>query len=402
MTRLDSNGAARLKAAVLTHGVTFSPGSLAHARESSSKELQRVYNAPRDAVPGAPQEIALVDEDGYRVCVSAVAPVPGREPLTVDVQDGELVLGNSRWSSAGVEVLFVRQPGYYSETLPSGRAITRVVSCCGESELNIWPWHDCAVTRLCRFCGINRIQRQAGHGDLLTARELGRGHSDALEAWLTDLAAAVKIAVEDPVYATEFFPMIISGNLPDAALDRQAEIYADIAHEIIPLIGDKPGPEGLVATTAPPHDLGLLKLQAEAGIRTMAINLEVYSDEAFQRECPGKARIGRRKYLEALLHSVKIYGHGYAWSNFVLGLEPVADLLRGCAVLAEQGVVPGAGVLHFDEGAALRGAMPPTFDEAIRFYEDLAALYREHHLRPYFSSRALRSSLANEAYAGRL
>jgi hypothetical protein len=268
--------------------------------------------------------------------------------------------------------------------------------------LNIWPWHDCAVTQLCRFCGINRIQRRTGNGDLLTARGLGRGRSEALEAWFTDLAAAVKIALDDPVYADELFPMIISGNLPDTALDRQAEIYADIARETVPLLGGKPGREGLVATTAPPHDLALLQLQADAGIRTMAINLEVYSEEVFRRECPGKARIGRQKYVDALLLSAKVYGHGFAWTNFVLGLEPVDGLLAGCAELAEQGVVPGASVLHFDEGATLRGALPPTFDEALRFYGELAALYRENGLHPYFSSRALRSSLANEAYAGRL
>jgi hypothetical protein len=402
LTLLDNTGAARLKAAVLTHGVTFTPDALTHARRSSSKELQRVYNAPLGAAPGAPQEIVLTDDDGYRVCVSAVAPVPGREPLTLGVAGDTLTLANGRWSSERVEVSLVGQPRYYSETLPSGQPITRVVSCCGESELNIWPWHDCAVTQLCRFCGINRIQRRSGTGDLMTARDLGRGRSAALEAWFTDLAAAVKIAVDDPVYATELFPMIISGNLPDAALDRQAEIYAGIAREIVPLLGGRPGPEGLVATTAPPDDLAMLTVQAQAGITTMAINLEVYTEEAFLRECPGKARIGRPKYLGALERSVEVFGRGFVWTNFVLGLEPVADLLAGCARLAGQGVVPGASVLHFDEGAAVRESMPPTFDETVRFYQDLAGLYHEHGLRPYFSSRALRSSLANEAYAGRL
>ena len=87
MTKLDPARAAHLKAAVLTHGVTFTPVALAHAGRTSSKGLQRVYNAPRGAAAGAPQEIVLTDPDGYRVCVSAVAAVPGREPLSVDVLD---------------------------------------------------------------------------------------------------------------------------------------------------------------------------------------------------------------------------------------------------------------------------------------------------------------------------
>lgn len=402
MTRLDHAGAARLKAAVLTHGVTFTPAALSYASSSSAKGLQRVYNAPRGAAAGAPQEIVMTDPDGYRLCVSAVAPVPGREPLSVDVVDGSLVIRNSRWTGAEVEVALVRQPAYYLETLPSGQPITRVVSSCGETELNVWPWHDCAITQLCRFCGVNRVQRRAGGGDLLTARELGRSRSDAIEAWFADLAVAVKIAVGDPCYADELFPMIISGNLADGMLDRQAEIYADIAREIRPLLGDKPGHEGLVAMSAPPNDLGLLALQADAGITTMAINLEAFDEDAFLRECPGKARIGRERYLAALARSAEIFGPGFAWTNFVLGLEPIDRLLDGCATLAALGVVPGASVLHFDEGATVRDAVPPTFDEVLGFYQDLADLYRGHGFRPYFSSRALRSSLANEAYAGRL
>lgn len=402
MTWLDHAGAARVKAAVLTHGVNFTPAALRHARETGAKGLQRVYNAPRGAPDGAPQEILLTDPDGYRTCVSAVAPVPGREPLLLDAVDGRLMLGNSTVGSALPEVDYVREPRYYAEVLPSGQPITRVVSCCGESELNIWPWHDCAIARLCTFCGINSVQRRSGNGDLLTARGFGRGHSAALDAWFVDLAAAIKIAVEDPTYSTELFPMIISGNLPDALLDRQADLYAEVARDVAALLIDRAGPEGLVAMTSPPHDLEKLRLQADAGITTMAINLEVYSEEAFRIQCPGKFRIGRDTYMKALLQSVEVFGPGHAWTNFVLGLEPLDTLLQGCAALAEQGVVPGASVLHFDEGAAVRQVLPPTYEEAVRFYQDLARLYRQYDVRPYFSSRALRSSLANEAYDGRL
>ena len=38
----------------------------------------------------------------------------------------------------------------------------------------------------------------------------------------------------------------------------------------------------------------------------------------------------------------------------------------------------------------------------IRFYGQLAEIYRNHDLRPYFSRLALRSSIANEAFEGKL
>ncbi len=395
--------AARLKALILSVGVTFTRAALAHARMVHAKGLQRVYNAPANAPADAPQELVLSDTDGYSSCVAAVAPVPGREPVTVDVLDGRVVLRLPGGTDSGeVEIRYVTTPDYYATLLPSGQPITRVVSTCGLNELNIWPWHDCAIGRLCRFCGINSVFRSAGSADTLTARRAGSDDDAPFASWLFDLTMGVKTATADPIYANVLFPMIISGNLPDALLDRQAELYATIAREVAPLVAGQSGPEGLVAMTAPPNDLALLDTQRDAGIRTMAINLEAYTPEAFETECPGKNRIGRARYLAALARSAEVFGAGHAWSNFVLGLEPVGDLLAGCRVLAAQGVTPGASVLHFDEGAAIRGKVPPTYDGLLSFYHELAEIYREHGLRPYFNGQALRSSLANEAYDGRL
>jgi hypothetical protein len=392
-----------VKAWVLAHGTTFSDRALEHAREIGAKGLQRVYNAPANAPIGAPQELLLSDSESRTSCVAAVAAVPGRQPVAVDVVDGRLMLGlpNGR-DSEGIDVTFVPQPAYYATSLPSGQPITRVVSACGVSLLNIWTWHDCAVRGLCRFCGINQIQRTAGGSDLLTARAIGSGRTDRLDQWYVDLGMGVKIAVEDKTYARELFPMIISGNLPDASLDLQAHLYARAAREIAPLVAGRSGPEGLVAMTAPPNDLGLLPVQRDAGIQTMAINLEAYGEEAFRVECPGKHRIGRDRYLDALRDSARVFGSGNAWSNFVFGLEPTESLLEGCRALAADGITPGASVLHFDEGATIRGKLPPTYAEIMSFYPELAEIYRQHDLRPYFSSQALRTSLANEAFDDQL
>ena len=119
-------------------------------------------------------------------------------------------------------------------------------------------------------------------------------------------------------------------------------------------------------------------------------------------DCPGKDRLGRDFYHRALQAAVAIYGHGHAWTNFVLGLEPLETLLAGCKHLAAQGIVPGASVLHLDEGATIRGIAPPTYDEAVWFYRQLASMYDEFGVHPHFDALALRSSLANEAFVGRL
>ncbi len=418
------------KAYVLTHGVRFTPDALDFAAQVNAKRQNAVYNlpAPEAAEPATPwrssplplarpagrmdrpQELFLTGEDGYTVCVSAVAPVPGREPATVDTPGGRLRLATPGRPDAGTAVAkveFVPQPAYYGLHTTAGRPVTRWVSACGSDEVNVWPWHDCAVSRPCTFCGINTVQKAAGRdADLLHALDLRR-EPDADRAWLSirgevlgEIIEAVGLALGDDCYRDEAHLIIISGNLADHQLDAQARIYADIAGEIT---ARHPGrfAEGAVAVTAPPLDLGLLRVMRDGGIEVGVFNLEAVTPAAFSRHCPGKDRIGREHYLKALEEGVEVFGRGRSWCNFVLGLEPPADLLSGCEELASGGVTPGANVLHRDHGASLK-ADPPDVETVIAFYRGLAAICRRHGQRPYYCQLALRTSLANEAFAGRL
>jgi hypothetical protein len=183
-------------------------------------------------------------------------------------------------------------------------------------------------------------------------------------------------------------------------MDTQARIYADIAAAITQR---HPGrfAEGAVAVTAPPSDLALLQLMRNSGIEVGVFNLEAFTPDAFALHCPGKDRIGREHYLRTLETGVTVFGWGKSWCNFVLGLEPIADLLSGCEELAACGVTPGANVFHRDHGARATLA-PPDIDTVVSFYRELATICRRHQQRPYYCQLALRTSLANEAFDGRI
>lgn len=414
------------KAYVLTHGVRFTRDALLHAAEVNAKRQNMVYNCPAaDPAVGAgtlpavlplidrldrPQELFLVGDDGYKVCVSAVAPVAGREPAVVGCSDGRLTLATPSCPDAGEGlggVEFVPQPAYYDRHTGSGRAVRRWVSACGYDEMNVWPWHDCAIGRACSFCGINTVQKQAGLGvDLLHALELRR-EPDPDRFWgavrdavLAEITEAVGLAINDECYRKEIHLILISGNLADHQLDTQARIYADIASAITDSYPARFA-EGAVAVTAPPNDPALLATMRDAGIEVGVFNLEAFGPAAFAKHCPGKARIGRDRYLATLDRGVDAFGWGRSWCNFVLGLEPASDLLRGCEALATRGVTPGANLLHRDQGA-VGCPQPPDLDTVIGFYRELAGIYRRHRHRPYYCQLALRTSLSNEAFAGRL
>ncbi len=417
------------KAYILTHGVRFSTSALEYADEVKAKRQNMVYNVPaadtvehtrqsfaslsllgNDHRLAPPQELFLIGDDGYTVCVSAVAPVHGRESAVVDFLEGRLILNTPSRPDLGRRLAateYVPQPAYYDLQTASGRAVSRWVSACGYDEMNVWPWHDCAIGQPCSFCGINAVQKQAGRDvDLVHALAFRRDSTtdrqweEVRESVLAEITESVALAIDDDCYRDEVHLILISGNLADHQLDTQATIYAEVAAAIT---AGNPGrfAEGVVAVTAPPHDVQLLRKMFESGIEVGVFNLEAFSPAAFSRHCPGKDRIGRDHYLEALACGVEVFGWGRSWCNFVLGLEPAVDLLAGCDELASKGITPGANVLHLDHGAPVQH-VPPDFETVIGFYSELANIYRRHNHRPYYCQLALRTSLANEAFAGRM
>lgn len=397
------------KAIILSRGITFTDEACALAAETGAKGQNMVYNMPKGHSPGTfrPQELLIQGEDGYETCVSAIAP---HSPASVvaTVRHGRLEL-----SAPGCEgifsrlgpVSFVPSPSYYRRTTRAGTPLTRIVSACGVDELNVWPWHDCAISQTCTFCGVNKVDASQGHraAPFTSRRRSGSALADwaaIRDHFLAELVEAVEIALQDECYAHHAHLILISGNLRNDELDAQADIYADMAACLTRHFPARFS-EGIVAVTAPPSTVAGLERMRQAGVEISVLNLEAWSPEAFAQDCPGKHQIGRDRYLSMLRAGVDVFGWGKSWCNFVLGLDPVQVTLDGCLELAAMGIAPSANVLHLDEGARCRKTTPGP-REIVHFFAALNDIYRRHDLAPYYCQRALRTSLSNEAYHGRL
>src|SRR5262249_34140234 len=149
----------------------------------------------------------------YKTCASAVAPVPGRQPAVVDVAGGRPAVGTPDRAHVGrdlARVEFVPPPAYSHPPTPPRRPVRCWGSARGSDEMNVWPWHDCAVGRVCSFCGINTVLKNAGRDtDMLHALEM-RKHPDLAGFWasvkgaiLGELAEAVGLAINDECYREE-------------------------------------------------------------------------------------------------------------------------------------------------------------------------------------------------------
>lgn len=392
-----------LKAEILTRGVVFTPTAIDCAARMGAKGQNLVYNAPKGFARERPQELFLEGEDGYRTVVSCVSAHGKREPVTVDVAaSGELVCRiGEQAASDRVKVNFVKQPEYYAQRLTSGDLAQKYISACGYDELNIIPWKGCLISSVCRFCGVNSVAVK-NPSDALHATHLrpgALGWEAARASYLGNLSESIDLALQAECYSEHMHVILISGNLPDEQLDDQADIYCDIAAHIKDQVAPK-STEGIVAVITPPHDLGRLDKLKQAGVTIVVFNLEVGNDPWFSKYCPGKSALGRDFFIDRLKHAATVFGRGKSWTNFVLGLEPVDELLALCKELAGHGIVSSANVLHMDEGSRL-DCDPPTKETVIRFFHGLAQINHRNGFEAFYCAKALRTSLSNEFQDGR-
>lgn len=392
-----------LKAEILTRGVVFTSAALDHAIRDGAKGQNLVYNAPKDFFKERPQELFLEGEDGYRTVVSCVSAHHKREPVTVDVsRHNELLCRiGEKIISDRVKINFVKQPEYYSKRLSNGELAQKYISACGYDELNIIPWKGCLISNVCRFCGVNKVAIKSPI-EALHAAHLESGATAweaARKPYLTNLSESISLALQAECYSEHMHVILISGNLPDDQLDLQADIYCDIAAHIKSQVESK-STEGIIAVITPPHDLTRLEMLKQAGVSIAVFNLEVGNDPWFSKYCPGKSTLGRDFFIERLKYAADVFGHGKSWTNFVLGLEPIDELLTLCEELASYGIVSSANVLHVDEGSRL-DCDPPSKDTVIQFFYALSEINRRHGFDAFYCAKALRTSLSNEFQDGR-
>jgi len=389
-----------VKVEILTRGVIFSAAAIQLSLADNAKGQNMVYNAPLGGEIGRPQELFLQGLDGYTTVVSCVSAHGLTEPVKIDVLESGILVCyiNDECITKEVIVSYVPQPDYYFKKLSNGDLAKKYISACGYDEMNIIPWAGCLISKTCKFCGVNSIAVK-NDTDGLHAFNLSRYDTfwnESKDSYLKYLSESIDLALESECYSEHMHVIIISGNLSDIMLDKQADIYCEIARHIKEQIKNK-STEGIVAVISPPKDPSRLNKLKESGVEIVVFNLEVGNEPWFSKYCPGKSNLGRDFFIERLKQGAEIFGRGKSWTNFVLGLEPIDLLLELCEDLASFGVVSSANVLHLDDGNRL-DCLPPSKEDVITFFYELSKINEKHGFDAFYCSKALRTSLSNEMH----
>ena len=386
-----------LKAMILSRGIVFSEKALQVSVLERAKVQNLVYNMPLDATNSRPQELIITNiNDLYSVVVSCVASNPTSTPIYLDVDNkGKLIALVDEKVVENIEIHFVEEPNYYSKTISNGEFVKKYVSACGLDELNIIPWKGCAISKGCRFCGINNFITK----DDLSAHKISRDKNEwkqVCEQYLNNLEEAILIAKDSDCYKEHAHVILIAGNLNNSSLDFETEVFSEITERVAPLISDI-SEEGVVVVISPPHNLKLIDLLKKVGVGKIVFNLEAITKTGFEKYCPGKADLGYQFFYDRLKYAIDVFGKGNVWTNLVFGIENIEDTLEKCAGLIREGVVISANVLHLDKGNSLDCNVPST-EDVVDFFYRLEVLNNQKRFKPFYCAKALRTSLSNEAH----
>jgi hypothetical protein len=133
----------------------------------------------------------------------------------------------------------------------------------------------------------------------------------------------------------------------------------------------------------PPDRGELIDRYFALGADRIACSLEVWDDALAAEITPGKREFTtKQRHLDALEYIAEKHGPGKAFSNFIIGLEPLQSLTEGAQYLAQRGIIPSASV-WMPFGKPVRGSMrPPELDYYRAVKEMLAQLYVKYNLKP--------------------
>jgi hypothetical protein len=114
------------------------------------------------------------------------------------------------------------------------------------------------------------------------------------------------------------------------------------------------------------------------GAKGLAINLELYGEEAMRKYSPEKISLGRDRFFDAIEKAVECFGNGNVRSLVLVGLEDLEETLKGVRALACRGCDPVLSAFRPALGTPLEYHAPPRLDfvrEAYLRSQDIVAKY---------------------------
>jgi len=405
---------ARWKALITEHGVDFKDPTLFNnlpnielyktkrrALKPVAKDL-RVFDISQD--PSLiPAEVVISEAQKASIVKLGYKP---DSPIQIDVDEGHKVILREKESqkTIPINVDLVKRRNYQSIRVPkevdtNEPKLSDFVDVVGLDRISVmtfdgcWNWNS---GKPCRFCDYNP-KRQEYVGAKPSTNTLSEFGGDAdlwwnnqRERYLSGLKYAFGYLLANEDLNPHQHLLVMSGNLP------QPQKVWENALEVVDTLNNVRSVNSFdnYLNICPHPSLDLLRKAKDKGINQVQYNLEVIGQDVFAQMCPGKMEYNT--FRAKLEEAVGVMGFGNVRSNFVLGIQPIEDLLKGVSELADKGVVTDYSIFQPKRATALANHPAPSIDTIVHFTKELANIYREHGFRGIYCNLSSRSSIINE------
>lgn len=257
---------------------------------------------------------------GVEVNVPIDEPFVQSSSYTLSFEDDVLIVRHAAETLCSFEPLLT--PEFYGRRTEHGdEPMHRIGQMCSSDRLcygmtgpTCYFW---ARSRRCQYCSIGK-----------------NFSTDSVRKQADQLLEVLTAAVHDPVLPARH--VLLGGGTPPGD-DMGALVAADLCELVKTAFPHVPI---YVMIAAPLRDEYLERLH-EAGADEIGLNLEFWTDKAWQRYIPGKDRIiGKQRYLSALETCVDLWGPIRTRSILIAGLEPLQATYKAATTLAGMGVMP--------------------------------------------------------------
>ncbi|MFH0701026.1 MAG: radical SAM protein [Candidatus Woesearchaeota archaeon] len=153
----------------------------------------------------------------------------------------------------------------------------------------------------------------------------------------------------------------------------------------------------------PPNDYKLIEEYKQAGVTSIAFNIEVYDPNRFKQICPGKEKFyGYEKWIDALIEAREVFGRYKAYCGLVWGLESPESTIEGHRYFLERGIGLASNIFHADPRTVLRKHLHPDEETILKIARSTSETYQDYPEAKTIFSVSMRSTLDWEIHRGDL
>ena len=251
---------------------------------------------------------------------------------------------------------------FFDKKLSDGSKTEDIISAYGARTPGVFLFPDCYyfnVKKACTFCSLRTARRSV-------AQPLKR--SISRQQMLETTHHIVNSGWEIPMITNT------CGTPPTDELTRRLII------EPLKAINEvKSNQTKMHLLVHPPDDFKILDEFKEAGVTSIALNLEVYDRKLFAEICPGKDQLyGYDKWWDALEYAKSVFGDYEVYCGIIWGIEPLESSKAAMEEILSRRIGLATNVFHADPGTPMENHPQPGEDEITELAEWEDKLYHKY------------------------